>query len=231
MKCLRTAALALVVSAFTLRAGIIFTIEAPGVQQTTVAGALTENFDTVTPGGIGTYNSGIGVYTGGSSNANDIFGGANGSQYFGVGVQSGTDEATITFNAPKTYFGFWWSAGDGANWVEFYDGGVTPVATFNIGAIIPFLNPAYFGNPDNGQNLNESYAYLNFTATDADRIRRVVFRQIPLSGGFETDNHSTFDDPLEPPGETPMPEPSSIALALIGAAALATRKWFSRSNG
>lgn len=226
MKCLRMAALTLFVSAFTVRAAIVFTIEAPRVQQTSVEGAITENFDSLTPGSIGTYSSNIGVYTGGSSNANDIFGGADRSQYFGVGVQSSTDEASIAFNAPKTYFGFWWSAGDGANWVEFYDG-TTQVASFNIGAIIPRLSLAYFGNPDNGANANESYAYLNFTATDTDRITRVVFRQIPLSGGFETDNHSTFGDPLEPPGQQ-MPEPSSIALAAIGGAALLARKWYSR---
>jgi hypothetical protein len=66
----------------TTQAGIVFTVEAPGVQQTTVVGATTENFDSVALGSIagGGYVSAAvdGTYSGGQIINADVFGGAGG---------------------------------------------------------------------------------------------------------------------------------------------------------
>ena len=46
------------------RAGILLTIDAPGVQSSTVSGVTTETFDSRTPGIMTSYSSTIGQYSG-----------------------------------------------------------------------------------------------------------------------------------------------------------------------
>jgi hypothetical protein len=200
-------------------AGLIFTIEDPGVQQTTVAGALTETFDALAPGPVGTYNSPIGTYEGGQVNAADQYGGAGSSQFYAIGVQSGTTSATLTFTDPKTYFGMWWSAGDAQNRLEFYDQTSSLLASYQIGDILPLLSSDYFGNPNPppGRNTPEAYVYLNFTVTGDSRISQVVFLN-NLRSGFEMDNHSVFDRPITPPGKRLPDAGGSLTLLVAGAA-------------
>jgi hypothetical protein len=115
----------------TGRASLYVSIEAPGVQATTVSAwysahgnpvtVNTETFDELSVGNhtsfdfngnasIGTYTSpGIGILIAGQ------YGGAYGSNYAAVGVQSGTTDATLTLTAKQGYFGMWWSAGDPQN--------------------------------------------------------------------------------------------------------------------
>ena len=215
------AAAVLLSAAASSRAAIVFTVEAPGVQQSQVAGVTTENFND------GNLISTLGTYTGGSANPASLFGGAGGTGFF---LQNGP--TTLTLNSPQFYFGMWWSAGDAANLLEFYDG-ATLVGSFNVGSIIPFLSPAYYGNPTPnflGQDSAEPFAYLNFTATGTTQITRVVFG----GGNFESDNHSVIDQRITPPGTDPTSVPdggSTLALAgmaLLGLAgmkrALASKK-------
>lgn len=195
-------------------ASIIFTHEAPSVQQTTVAGSITENFNALAAGPVGPYVSAVGTYsTGGVIVLPDAFGGANQTKYISVGIQSGTSQYDLTFGGLRTYFGFYWAAGDGRNRVDFYEG-ATLKATFAVSDITPTLSAAYFGNPNTGENGAEPYVYLNFTSSDlSSRFDRVVFRQLAGGGGFETDNHSVFDQLITPPG---VPEPSSWLFAISG---------------
>ena len=205
-------------TACQLPAGIIFTREAPGVQQTSVVGATTESFDSLPVGAFGPFVSPVGTYSpGGTIVAPDLFGGANQTRYISVGVQSGQLSYDLSFSGLRTYFGFYWSAGDGSNHVDFYEG-ATLKATFSVGDIIAGLSAAYFGNPNTGQNTGEPYVYLNFTSSDlASRFDRVVFRGTSLGAGFESDNHSVFDVIIPPPG---VPEPASISLMLSGVGGL-----------
>jgi hypothetical protein len=202
----------------SLPASIVFTREAPGVQQTSVAGATTEMFDSLPVGALGNHVSPVGTYSNGAAIvAPDMFGGAGQTRYISVGVQSGTSSYQVSFPDLRTYFGFYWSAGDPQNNVDL----ATLKATFGVGDIIAGLPAAYFGNPNTGANPGEPYVYLNFTSTDlASRFDRVVFRQVG-GGGFETDNHSVFDRIIPPPG---VPEPSSLLLAGAGAIALIARR-------
>jgi len=200
------------------RAIIVFTIENPGVQQTTVAGAITETFDTHALGALGTFVSPVGTFSGGTVLAPDQYGGANSTRYnLAAGLQSG-GSSTLTMTTPQKYLGFWWSAGDVRNQVEFYDPSLNLLAVFNTASIIPFLTPAYYSNPNPppGRNTAEPYAYFNFTATGSETIGSVVFRQLSGGGGFEIDNVSVFDQPITPPGHT-LPEGGPL-LPVLGAA-------------
>ncbi len=196
-----------------LSASIIFTREAPGVQSTTVAGTTTETFNSLTPGTAGPVSSPIGTYSGGIIVAPDIYGGANQTNYISVGVQSGTMSYSVNFGSLKTYFGFFWEAADFDDSVAFYNGAVLQ-ATFTPSDILAGLPSAYYGNPNTGSDPFEAFVYLNFTSTDlASRFDRVVFMNGNLLTGFETDNHSTYDQIIPPPG---VPEPSTYALMATG---------------
>ena len=215
------------VSASVLPASIIFTREAPGVQQTSVVGAVTHDFDLLPVGQIGSFVSGGATYSAGAAIvAPDAFGGSNQTRYISVGAQSGTTELTVTFSGLRTYFGFYWAAGDAQNRIEFFEGSAQQGA-FSVGDIIPGLASSYFGNPNTGQNSSEPYVYLNFTSSDnASRFNRVVFHNSSTGSGFETDNHSVFDELIPPPSTrgvppgTHSPEPSSYALMAAGVAGL-----------
>lgn len=134
-----------------------------------------------------------------------------------VGSYTGQNSQTLTFDSSKTYFGMWWSAGDPANQLVFYDG-ATILASYSTADIIPFLSSAYYGNPNNGLNPNEPYVYLNFTTTGASRITSIEFN-CDLFAGFESDNHSVHDQVIEPPGNTLPTVPatgSTLTMLLMG---------------
>lgn len=97
--------------------------------------------------------------------------------------------------------------------MAFYNGSVLQ-ATFTPSDILAGLPSAYYGNPNTGADLFEAFVYLNFTSTDlASRFDRVVFMNGNLLTGFETDNHSTYDQIIPPSG---VPEPSTYALMATG---------------
>lgn len=224
----------------------------------TADGAVTETFNTdngwpstgiqtstVNSPGLTTYG---GVYnftgsTGAIVNA-DQYGGAGGTgQYVAMGnYWTGNDNPyTLTLATPANYFGFWWSAGDQNNYIEFFRNGHL-VATFTSANVFSILsdNPTitnnngdiyatneYFGNPYTGQNGSEPYAYVSIYSSGVsfDEIR---FDNGTLtSTGFESDNHSLYYGTLTPTGtqvfvaDIPaIPEPGTIALAGLAATAL-----------
>jgi hypothetical protein len=219
------------------RAGILVTLEGPDVQKTQVAGALTETFDTHSLGKFTSYTSSIGTYT--SPNfaivRPDSYGGSFNTQYFAIGAQSATQEATLSLNSPQAYFGFDWLAGDAKNVLSFYSGqsllgsfGTADVFTSGV------LTPAYFGKPGSrNQDSGEPFGYLNFYGTGGTTFDRIVFSNLSLGTGFESDNHSVYGSQIEPPySGTPVgsinavPEPATLASAgiAIGVGVLAYRR-------
>jgi hypothetical protein len=223
------------------RANILVTAEAPGVQSSQVTGVTTMNFNSNAVGTYTTLSSPIGTYTspGLAIVAADAFGGANATQYMAIGAQSGTLTATLTLNqSAANYFGLFWMAGDSQNNLEFFKG-TTLVASLNIATITSYLtsNPAYYGNPNNGQDTSEPFIYLNFYGQNGTTFNKIVFQNIDLSTGYETDNHSiaTLTGSYTPSG-TPItrigaPEPSSWAIGILVATAAGWVAWRGRGTG
>lgn len=206
------------------------TYELPGVQNTTATfsgGVGVETFDSVGLGFGGFVSTfGGGPYTGTYSAGARI---DNANQYGsagGTGQHAVTFENTgysITLNQKVSYFGYWLSALDRGNVVNFYNdatlvGTLTPANVLaSIGA-----NPAYFGNPNApflGQNSGEPYAFVNFYDTTGT-FNKIEFLENPMVGGYESDNHTVgiYKDIV---GIPVVPEPGTYALMLLGLAGVA----------
>lgn len=177
-------------------------ISPPATQNTEVGTATVETF-TGAAGSIGASgNWAVGAYTattGSLTNANQ-FGGANGAGQF-LSVLGGP--ITVTLSAGRQYLGFWWSAGDSNNRIEFYDQSDNLLLAFTTADLTTFLSGAggvtaldgsvyakssYFGNPNaafSGQNGTEPYAYVHLRLTGTTTtIQKVVLK----GANFELDN-------------------------------------------
>jgi hypothetical protein len=209
-------------------AGLLITLSAPDVQSTQVANATTETFNSYSPGLYTTLNSNIGTYTSGENGIAIVspnqYGGSNSSQYAAIGAESWQTSMTLTLESPAAYFGFEWLAGDRENEVSFYSG-ATLLGSYDVGNLISFINAlpnasSYYGNPNNGEDGGEPFAYVNVTDTSGAGITSVVFSNMnSFSTGFELDNNSIASSLNSPPPGIPVasiPEPSSIVLGLLG---------------
>jgi hypothetical protein len=221
----------------------VVTIEAPSVQTPNVAalcaGAATctvgtESFDT-RPQGAFTTNYGTGGTITGSYSGSlieespDIFGAAGGvGQYIATFSATGYSIAlTHTADIPGVnYFGFWLSALDSGNQLQVLRNGVV-VGTYQPSDLIAAVGVSgpYFGNPNNGGNSGQPYAFVNFFDTDGFFDQINIFES-PTIGGYESDNHTvafrnintTPGDPILPP--VGVPEPEELLLLAVGAAGL-----------
>ena len=219
-----------------VRADLIVSIDAPGVQASTVTGAgvKTETFNGFNTGTYSSLNTAVGTVS--SANGKiavlgaDIYGGAGGtSNYLALGAQSGSaSPATlVTLGGAQGYFGFWWSAADVNNQLSFYSGNQL-IASFNTAFVLSAINKLpnaskYFGNPNNGGDPSEPFAYMNFTGTSGTTITSVVFANSSSTGtGFESDNWTIsptapaiIPGTIIPGAITAVPEPATIQLAAI----------------
>jgi hypothetical protein len=213
------AAPALLLAPASVKAGVVVSIEAPGVQSSQRGGVVTETFDrqALPPGLYPSIPSAIGEYTttstlGAAISGPDAYGGAYQTNYLTVGQYGGgAQEVTLSLTNPASYFGFYFAAIDASNSVSIYDG-LTLVTTITGSSLAPLINgdPAYYGNPNlPGVNTGEAYAYVNVDGLNGQTFDRIVFSNFS-SSGLESDNHSV----------NAVPEPSSIAMAAIGGAAL-----------
>jgi hypothetical protein len=148
------------------------------------------------------------------------YGGASDSTYGVVGDPTGSanvQSATLQFAKPVSYIGFWWSAADPHNVFTLYSG-KTAVLTMTNQTLINALGAcgganAYCGNPNNGQDRNELFAYVNIWGTNGSTFTSARFQQLNADGGFEFDNVAFTDDP---PGDPSSPEPATWAFAGLG---------------
>lgn len=226
-------------------AGLVVTAEAPGIQSSQVAGVTTENFDgfsssaayltgtslTTAVGALTAPSPGFGIV------GATIFGGAGGTgNYFAVGNLLSL-QATLALNGPQAYFGFWWSAADQFNQVEFLSGGQV-VATFNPATALGDLaDPGYFGNPNNGADGGERFAYLNFFGTGGTTFDEIRFLNPSNASDFEADNFSVFAGPLTPSGSVlegaatvSSPEPNSLTILATASIGLGFLRWRRRKR-
>ena len=232
-------------------AGFLVTYEAPGVQNANQSALCAdlgggsasctigiENFDSRSLGlgnnfttqfGIGGGPNFIsGAYTNVEIRNADQYGGAGWAGRFPLAFAANPYEVLLTTNLASgiNYFGYWLSALDAGNIVEFYSG-ANLVFTFNpenvialIGSCPNAANP-YCGNPnDLTQNPTEPYVFLNFfdQGSTFDRIRFYENDALKPGGGYESDNH-TVGFATATSG-TPIPEPASLMLLCLGLAGL-----------
>ena len=156
--------------------------------------------------------------------SSDQYGGAQGNAVYGTAGRTaeGTTKATFTLNTPSSYFGFWWSAADAENVVTFYDGKnvVMTLTTADLQNALGGCSAgnAYCGNPNNGLDNGELFAYVNIYGTGTTKFTSVEFANT-MRTGFEFDNLAF--------GTASVPEPTTLGLAagaLVGLGALVARR-------
>lgn len=220
-------------------AGITFTLEGAGVQETTLTGDIfTEDFESMSLGTSSnvSFAGGLGTMNTAKIEGANRYGGAGGAGNYLRGGSS------ITFNEAQAYMGFWWSAGDGTNSIELFDEADESLGFYSTSLVSDFIDnlseaeqTAYSGNPNANflnQNSHEYYSYLNFFGTEGSKIKRVELK----GGNFESDNFSFSKTARSTTGEilsgeaTEVPEPASIlgllATAMVGAVSLRRRQAF-----
>lgn len=168
----------------------------------------------------------------------DQFGGANGTNYAVVGLNSTTRSYSIDITTSSgdgvNYFGYWLSALDSNNFVSFYkDGEEAPLFSFAPTDVEALLagKPEYWGHPGpgehTGKNNGEPYVFLSFFY-EGGTFDRVVFTQGPGSAGYESDNHTVgFYNQTSGTPITPVSEPAALGLlgaGLLGIAGLRRRR-------
>ena len=170
-----------------------------------------------------------GTYSGGITISNTYeWGGAGGAGYYPtVSNSSYTLTLTTSGGLPGVnYFGMWLSALDSANELQFYEGSVllytfTPTMFVSLVGPCPNASNAFCGNPNNQEDANEQFAFLNFY-DETGYFNKIVFSESD-SSGLESDNQTVgYMNPVVPTG-TPIaatPEPASFVLLLIGVLAL-----------
>ena len=205
---------------YTNAQNILVTIaEDPGQQSSTVSDVAVFDFDSLTTGrhsnvvweDVGIIDEllvhegyfGFGAYDP-SDGLNSRF------NWNGWAGWSGSDPivsaTTITLNERSAYFGLYWSAGDGDDILQFYDGD-TLVAEFSTNAVVQSasLTQDYYGDPNHNNqwqphlryNHIEPYAFINFYGDANTKWDKVILTQTYDSGsGFETDNISSRVDPV-----------------------------------
>ena len=90
--------------------------------------------------------------------------------------------STLTLNNPATYFGLWWSAGDPYNQLTFYSQG-KEVGSFSTATVEAYLNKItnnasqpYYGNPNNGNDGGEPFAFFKLLCSYRSVLRHDCIR-------------------------------------------------------
>jgi uncharacterized repeat protein (TIGR02543 family) len=218
--------------------GITLYISAPLVQGSDVSGtgSLSDDFNFYSTGAcppaplVGTLAtsptssacllSTVQTHGGASSTSSSPFAGGPGSKFPATPWPAGTGKITITFPNPVKYVGFWWSAGNAGNTVEFLKAG-SVVASLETSALETLLGaspPAswpsgngsvtslggtdypkgrYFGNPSGFANTTPTIAStvnpnVQFLYLNLYLQGSITADAVRLSGdGFEFDNMTT----------------------------------------
>lgn len=223
------------------RADIVVTLEAPGVQASTVSGVSTETFNGFPLGLFATLVSPVGTFTAGPPGMGITppgpFGGAFQTQYLLAGAGA-APVITLDLAGAQAYVGFYLPALDFTDTIRLFSGG-TLLASFNLSTLSPFFQTTggpfgmgHFGNPNTGQNPTEPYAYLNFFGTAGTTFDRIVFDNGGPVGGLEVDNVSVRATPVAPPFPGTLvativviPEPGSVVLLSLGGAVVLASGW------
>lgn len=169
----------------------VVTVEAAGVQNTTVALSRSgvETFDGPAASNLAAVSDFGGSAYVGAYSAHDVvatgseYGGAGGSGYFAMGH----GVVTIDVTGRSNYFGLWASAIDTNNAIEFWRDGVL---IDHIQPLAMGLTGSYLGNPNAsflGRDRNQAFAFINYHVFGGfDEVRLVQ----GFAGMFESDNNT-----------------------------------------
>ena len=179
--------------------GVLLTYaEDPGIQTSTLANTSHISFDSLPTGSSKNLSwNGVGTYDNAYILAANQYGGAGGTgkyivQSTSLGGSNDVPTTTLTLNTPSAYFGLWWSAGDVANKLSFYNG-ASLVASFTTASLVNVLPASYKGNPTPaflGMDASEKFAFFNIYGENGATWDSIVFTNAG-SSGFESDNHTT----------------------------------------
>jgi LruC domain-containing protein len=204
---------------FKVHAILVTIAEDPGQQTSTVAGVEVFSFDTLEVGyhenivwdGVGQFSEllvqegyfGFGAYDS-TDGLNSRF---NWNGWRGYsGSETLVSATVLQLDERSSYFGLYWSAGDGDDIIQFYDGD-TLVAEFSTSTIVQSasLTSAHYGDPNHKNQWNpylnynhtEPYAFINFYGSETIKWNKIVLTQThDLGSGFETDNISSRVEPV-----------------------------------
>jgi len=171
--------------------------EDPGDYNSSLLNTSVYNFDSINIGLNRNVNwKGVGTFDQLNILKANQYGGAptdsfpKGSPYSVQGVGSPVKQTVLTLDTPSSYFGVFWSAGDAANRMSFYNG-TEIVAEFTTANLMNLLPKEYYGNPlDRRMNPGEPYGFINFYGDSSTSWDRVVFSNTSTSG-FESDNYTS----------------------------------------
>lgn len=180
--------------------GLTVTAENPGVQTTSVPGAVAYTFDSPSAGYLGNvfanFGSVTGIYDTLYIQEPDIYGGAYATTYLMAFYFTGlhqndfhTSSYSLRLSSPVNYFGSYWLAGNPYGQFDFYLG-ETLVGTFSSASALKVLPSTYLGNPNGGSDPGEPFAYLNFFGTGRTTFDRIVLTVTSNTAVFRTDNHA-----------------------------------------
>ena len=192
--------------------------EPVGVFNSTLSGTSVENFSGMSAGVYNNVNwSGVGTVDQVSLLNNNQYGGVPGSSIYAVQSASsglgGVQNTTISLNNQSSYFGIYWSAGDAANTLSFYNGS-TLVGQFSTQTLMNKLPAGYNGNPNPAnlhQDSGEPFGFVNFSALNGTSWNKIVLTDNQGSG-FESQDWTSRVNGWDPTLDGALP---GNAVALV----------------
>jgi len=164
-----------------------------------------------------------GTYTNVRIDPANVYGSAGGTGNHAVTFTSTGYELSLTTARPEgiNYFGYWLSALDRGNKLDFFKGAdlvysFTPTSVINAIGICPDAGNAYCGNPNFNPSpvLHEQFAFVNVFFEDGLTFDRIHFFESPQVGGYESDNHTVGY--FIGSGGNAVPEPATWAMLITG---------------
>jgi hypothetical protein len=203
---------------------LVTTAEGVGAFNSTLSGTQVQTFDNLLGVNKDVVWEGVGTFDQLNVIQADQYGGApsekspTGTAYAVEGIGKVT-QTTLKLNASSSYFGLYWSAGDAANDLKFYDKGVL-VADFTTANLMSLLPKSYYGNPiqdgyNSGKNAGEPYGFINFFGGTNTTWDTIVFGNNQGSG-FEADNYTVRTDGWNPAKDGELPGTPAISLESKG---------------